>query len=359
MGENRQTYHIIGAGIAGLAAAEFIKKKNPQIRTIVYEASAKLGGRCYSSFDEDLNCRLDNATHVILGGNRRMANMLQPRNWNQTCWFWNAETGELSKNYRHFSAHILKSMCNTDPQELPPETVKTILWKLFPWLPAQRKIYFSQQDLSQYLINPRLAYVDELKFNHKMTKIDSQFGRAVVLHFGSKQIDLGPEDKVILALDSRGYHALLGGESFDYNGIINIVYRTSQTLKLPHNSSFLGIVNGLADWVFISNNLVSVTISAVRAEGQQLDQLARDIWLELDKIRGVNSGFIPSFKVFNHKVATISQDRENNAKRPVDANSIFPNVFIAGDWTMKDYPCCLETAVLSAERAVKTALASH
>ena len=86
-----------------------------------------------------------------------------------------------------------------------------------------------------------------------------------------------------------------------------------------------------------------------------MDGLARKIWKQLGKLRGVNSGFVPPFKVINHKIATIRQDAANNNKRPKNAKTVYPNVFIAGDWTMKNYPCSLETAILSAKRAVKTA----
>ncbi len=359
MSETRQTYHIIGGGIAGLCCAKFIKQKNPEIRTVVYEAGEKIGGRCYSYDDKDLGCRLDNATHVIIGANKNAAGLLGKPDWQKQCWFWDAAANTLSRDLRRHSGHILKSMCNTPAEQVPQSMVKKILWKLFPWTPGQRKVYFSKQDLSQYLINPLLAQVDELYLNKKLVKIDSQFGRAVQLTFGDGMVDIGADDKVILALDSRGYHALLGGESFEYNSIINIVYKTSQTITLPRGARYVAVVNGLADWIFVSENLVGATISAVPPETARLDELARQIWRELDGLRGVNSAFVPSFKVFNHKIATIRQDAANNAKRPDSAESIYPNVFLAGDWTMKDLPCSIETAILSAKRAVKTAAKSQ
>ena len=46
--------------------------------------------------------------------------------------------------------------------------------------------------------------------------------------------------------------------------------------------------------------------------------------------------------------------KKNNLQRPQNALTEYPNVFIAGDWTMKDHPCCMETAVKSAKRAVIT-----
>ncbi len=349
------TYHIVGGGIAGLACAKFVKKYDRKARTVVYEAQGRIGGRCYSYEDKDLDRKLDNATHVILGANKNAAALLGPQEWTEDCCFWNARNGSISKNYKEFKPQIIKAMCNTQAELVPPSIIRKIVWKLFPWSRRQRKIYFSKQDLSPRIINPLLAYVDELQLNRKLVKIESQFGKAAQLDFADRQIEVGADDKVILALDSKAYNRLTGGEPFDYNGIINVFYRTSQKLTLPEDASLMGIADGLADWIFINDDIVNVTISDSGQKNDDLDGLARKIWKQLDKLRGVNSGFVPPFKVINHKIATIRQDAANNNKRPKNAKTVYPNVFIAGDWTMKNYPCSLETAILSAKRAVKTA----
>lgn len=127
--------------------------------------------------------------------------------------------------------------------------------------PQAEENLFSKQDLSPRIINPLLAYVDELQLNRKLVKIESQFGKAAQLDFADRQIEVGADDKVILALDSKAYNRLTGGEPFDYNGIINVFYRTSQKLTLPEDASLMGIADGLADWIFINDDIVNVTIS--------------------------------------------------------------------------------------------------
>ena len=86
--------------------------------------------------------------------------------------------------------------------------------------------------------------------------------------------------------------------------------------------------------------------------------VAIKIWKEIDALRGVDSAFMPEYKISRYQKATIKQDTANNLLRPQNALTEFSNVFIAGDWTMKNYPCCMEIAVKSAQRAVKTALKS-
>lgn len=347
------TYHIIGAGIAGLACAYLIKQKNKNIRTVVYEASGRIGGRAYSYEDKDLNCRLDNATHVIIGANKNMASFIKEKEWENAAYFWDVEGDSLSGQHQRFLAHIFKSMCNTPPSQIAQNIIRKILWLTFPWTRKKRRIYYSKQDLSQKFANFFMGSADELKLNCKLLKIDSQFGKAAQLNFGSEIVEIGPDDMVIIALDNRNYARLFNETELPHNSIINIFYRTSQKINLPKAASFVGVVNGLADWIFVNDDILAVTISAVDDNKIDLQELARRVWCEIDKLRGVNSAFVPAFKVCCHKHATIAQDEQTNARRPLSAQGKFPNLFIVGDWTMQNYPCCMESAFLSAKRAVK------
>ncbi len=350
------TYHIIGAGIAGLSCAYFLKKKNPTCKTIVYEAASHLGGRCYSFDDKELQTRLDNATHVILGGNKYAAKLFAPHKWHNDCYFWNVSKDTVGADYKKFRAEIFKAMCNTEAGKAAKKIKHKIFWKLFPWGAKQRRIYFSQNDLSQRLINPLAAYADELYTNCKLLKLETQFGQIAQLNFNNREVEVHAEDKIILALDAANTSRFLETPQFDFNGIINIFYHTSQPLSLPKKAAFLGVANGLFDWIFVHNNITAVTISDAKNNNEKLEDLARSIWKQLDTLRNVNSAFVPPFRVIHHKHATIRQDEENNAKRPQSAQTPYPNLFIAGDWTMKDYPCSIEAAILSGKRAAQTAL---
>jgi len=59
--------HIIGAGLAGLAAAVALTGEGR--RVTLHEATTHAGGRCRSFFDAELGCRIDNGNHLVLAGN--------------------------------------------------------------------------------------------------------------------------------------------------------------------------------------------------------------------------------------------------------------------------------------------------
>ena len=60
--------HIIGAGLAGLAAA--VKLAQAGYRPTLYESADHAGGRCRSLFEPTLERLIDNGNHLLFSGNR-------------------------------------------------------------------------------------------------------------------------------------------------------------------------------------------------------------------------------------------------------------------------------------------------
>ena len=61
------TIHVIGAGLAGLAAAVRLAERGA--RVTVHEAAGQAGGRCRSYHDPALDMEIDNGNHLLLSAN--------------------------------------------------------------------------------------------------------------------------------------------------------------------------------------------------------------------------------------------------------------------------------------------------
>jgi len=70
-----RSIHIIGAGLAGLAAAVALSKRGR--RVIVHEATSFAGGRCRSYHDAALGMTIDNGNHLLLSGNHAALGFLR------------------------------------------------------------------------------------------------------------------------------------------------------------------------------------------------------------------------------------------------------------------------------------------
>ncbi len=72
---NSGCVHVIGAGIAGMAAALSLRAGGR--RVIVHEAARHAGGRARSFHDPVLGCTIDNGNHLILAANHAVLDLLQ------------------------------------------------------------------------------------------------------------------------------------------------------------------------------------------------------------------------------------------------------------------------------------------
>lgn len=344
--------------MSGVACAYFLKKYNPKIYSVIYEAEEFLGGRAYSQYDDEWNMYLNNSAHMVLGSDKFMKNFVKEDDWRHNIFFVDMHTMQGSSSINNNLDIVCRKVCNTDYDDTS-QAVKARIKKIFNAKNFNcQKFYTFNCDLNQRVINVLAAYADEVHCSCELTKISSRKDHATTLHFGQRQVKLNPKDKVILALDNANAASLLGLPLLEQNSSVNISYYTSQTIFLPQGVSFVGVRNGVTDWITTSPNIISAQICNYEGQFNTLDKLALYVWGEISQIRGVNSAFVPPYRIELNKAMSINLDEINNAKRPNDATTQYDNVFICGDWTMKNYPCTLETAAISCNRAVKAVLNS-
>src|SRR5258708_38279689 len=72
----RPVLHIVGAGLAGLAAAVRLADGGAEI--VLHEATDHAGGRCRSYYEPALDQVIDNGNHLLLSANHAALAFLRP-----------------------------------------------------------------------------------------------------------------------------------------------------------------------------------------------------------------------------------------------------------------------------------------
>lgn len=355
--KTNKTVYILGAGVAGLTVAKEIKNRKPNYKTVIFEAKKHAGGRAFSYYNKTLEKEVDNATHVVLGCNKNIQKLMKVCEFEPKLKFWDGFNKRAYKEWWKCADAIKVSIFNTPAMNIPYRMIRTVFWKLFPFTYEKRKIHYSHDNLTENLIAPLLKYVDEINYAHSVEKVEIKNNKitSIIFENGKKQT-IGKDDIVISALDAYTYEKLFKGPKFEFEKIITLTFRTSQPLYLPNDARYFGVVNSVAQWLFKNYDTLSVTISAANDLHISDEEIKQEVWAFISDMRKLKPAFMPPCQLFHHERATIKQDAYNNSLRPQSAKTKYENLFIAGDWTVKDYPCCLETAVISAKRAVKTAL---
>ncbi|MCO4877559.1 hydroxysqualene dehydroxylase HpnE [Paraburkholderia caribensis] len=71
----RKLVHVIGAGLAGLAAAVQLQRRGAQV--VLYEADGQAGGRCRTYYDRTLAATVDSGNHLVLSGQQATLNYVR------------------------------------------------------------------------------------------------------------------------------------------------------------------------------------------------------------------------------------------------------------------------------------------
>ena len=71
----RKLVHVIGAGLAGLAAAVQLQRRGAQV--VLYEAAEQAGGRCRTYYDRTLAATVDSGNHLVLSGQQATLNYVR------------------------------------------------------------------------------------------------------------------------------------------------------------------------------------------------------------------------------------------------------------------------------------------
>lgn len=391
------TLHIVGAGLAGLAAA--IAAAKAGTRVALHEAAGHAGGRCRSFRDEKLDRVIDNGSHLVLGANRTTLAYAQatggleamtaaePRfpfvdlatgaRWTVSPKRLPAGIGEIlsalglpwvrrhetvasrlgrSRSFTRLWQPMCESIMNTAPEEASAHMFAWIMRKALLGGASALTPWTFPLGLSAALVAPALATLGsfgaEVHFRRRLQAVTPE-----ALTFDATEIHLSPEDRVILALPPWGLSAVLPEVSVELatRPIVNAHFRLEQPPVLPGESHFLGMVNTIGHWLFLRDDVLSITVSAADTLVERPNEdIAALLWDEAARAIGLPSAPVPLARIMKERRATLAHDEATIAHRP-GPKTIFPTVFLAGDWIESPWPCTIEAAISSGLAAARLA----
>ncbi|WP_297491371.1 hydroxysqualene dehydroxylase HpnE [Acidocella sp.] len=383
--------HVIGAGLAGLAAACQLTELGHDV--VVFEAAPHAGGRARSYFDKQLGCRIDNGNHLLLSGNISALSYLHRVGARRSLLgpaepifpFRDARTGErwtLRLNQGSFPWWVLararrvpgtlvyqylalRNLKHAKPDDtvarlfggsgnLYSKLLKPLAISALNTMPeeasatALQAVFAETIERGGYATLPRWARIG-LSEAFIDPAIDWLRAHGAEIHFSERVTALQPGQATVIATPPWVAAELLPGLTVptEFESICNIHFKYQMP---PGEAGFWGITSGISEWVFARPEVISVTISAAnRYLDIAPDDMVRRVWAELVKLFELEAD-IPPHRVLWERRATLRTTPAQMALRPNTRTSI-PNVVLAGDWTNTGLPATIEGAIRSGNAA--------
>lgn len=405
----QRTVHVIGAGLAGLAAAV---RLSDGAHVIVHEATGQAGGRCRSYFDHATRLTIDNGNHLLLSGNHAARDYLRaigtedrligppgadfpfidlktnerwtlrindgPVPW----WVLDkarrvpgtrlgeylalarllfarrgATVGETTTLagplYDRLVEPLLLAALNVEPAQGSAQLAAAIVRETLLKGGKACRPLVARDGLSHAFVEPGVAFLQgrgaEVRLNSELRALTVDHDQVTKLRFGDADVALGPADVVVLAVPPYAAGALVPELQVPdaFRAIVNAHFRIEPPPGMP---PLIGVVNATTHWIFAFPGRLSVTISgADRLVQVPREELARTIWAEVAAVAGLPDP-LPPWQIVRERRATFAATPEMDAKRP-GPKTRWRNLFLAGDWTATGLPATIEGAVRSGQRA--------
>ena len=409
--------HVIGAGLAGLAAALGLDPKRHDI--VLHEAARHAGGRCRSYFDQTLGQVIDNGNHLVLSGNAAVRQhlaatgaldkltgpaeaafafadlktgarwTLRPNAGPVPWWIFSAARrvpgtrwtdylglarlmragpgariaavlrceGPLYERLWH---PLLVAALNTDPKVSSAALAGQVVRETLAKGGAACRPLVAVEGLAEAFVDPALKTLAgrgvAIRFDHRLRGLVFDGARVAALDFGEDQVPLGPQDRVILAVTAPVAQTLVPDlvAPRQFRSIVNAHFLARAPAGQP---LLIGLVNATSEWVFSFPDRLSVTISdADRFLETPREELAPLIWREVAAVTGLDPEVLPPWRIIKEKRATFAALPEEDARRP-GPDTRWSNLTLAGDWTRTGLPSTIEGALRSGRTAAARAQA--
>jgi len=408
------TVYVVGAGLAGLAAAVALAGRGARVEVI--EAAPQAGGRCRSWFDVQLQDVIDNGNHLILSGNNATFDYLRAIGAEDRVMgpddarfaFCDVRTGErwtIAPNmgalpwwvfshrrrvpgtqaidyvrlarlllrypgkrvrdviacegplWERLTRPFLLAALNSAPEDASAELACAVLRETLARGGSFCRPRIATPNLAAAFVEPALAFLArqgaQIRFGERLRGVEFGGSAIAALELSESQIVLSPADSVILAVPSWIATALLPGIAApdQSSAIVNAHFRAAPGHDVP---KMVGVIGGTVEWIFAFPNRISVTVSGADAIVEcGRSELAQLLWRDVAAVYGLSQA-LPPWQIVKEKRATFLATAAQTAKR-APAQTRWKNVFLAGDWTATGLPATIEGAIRSGQKAARLA----
>jgi squalene-associated FAD-dependent desaturase len=410
--------HVVGAGLAGLAAAVQLQRRGAHV--VLHEAAAQVGGRCRSYYDPKLGATLDTGNHMVLSGNAATLNYAraigaadelvgpaQPEypfvdlatraRWTVRLspgrlpwWIFDPNARVPNTGPSDYLAlapllfakpgrsvaqtmrcngplwdrllrPLFHAMLNVEPREASAELTGAMVREALLAGGLACRPLVARNGLGSAFVDPALRLLQHggaaIRLGSRLDGIvfAADNRRVQALNFAAESIALDANQAVILAVSPEIAQTLVQG--------LRAPTRFAATVNVhfavepPFGlPQVTGLLNGTAEWLFAFEGRLSVTVNgAERLLDTPHEALAATVWAEVAQAASLPVAPMPAWQVVVEKRATFAALPDQETRRP-GTRTRWNNLMLAGDWTATGLPATIEGAIRSGQKAADTLL---
>ncbi len=264
--------------------------------------------------------------------------------------------------YRRFWEPLAIAALNTSAREGAARLLWPVLRETFGRGEAACRPRMASRGLSDCFVDPALGFLRkrgaDVRWHARLRQIEAADDRARRLRFADGgAVEVSPGESVVLAVTPAAAVALLPGlvTPGGSRAIVNGHFRMSLPLQA---TAFVGLVGGVSQWIFMRDDVASVTVSAANGLADEPNEvIAAKLWPEVRVALDLADVTPAAWRIVKEKRATFAQTPSEVARRP-GVRTRFANLFLAGDWTDTGLPATLEGSVRSGHTAAASVFAS-